>query len=155
MIKQTPLYQLIQYAPATDKVLAVPLIIFPPWINRFYILDLNPKKSFIRWAVEQGLTVFVVSWKSADESLAELVLGRLCRCAQIEAIDAVREALGVDAVHAIGYCVAGTMLAATLALLDGAGRGGQGGERDLLHRPGRFLGEPATSSCSSATSRWS
>ena len=72
------LYQLIQYAPATDKVLATPLIIFPPWINRFYILDLNPKKSFIKWAVDQGLTVFVVSWKSADESMADVDARRLC-----------------------------------------------------------------------------
>ncbi|HWH16919.1 MAG TPA: class I poly(R)-hydroxyalkanoic acid synthase, partial [Allosphingosinicella sp.] len=70
VVKQTPLYQLIQYAPSTEKVIETPLVIFPPWINRYYILDLNPKKSFIKWAVDQGLTVFVVSWKSADESLA-------------------------------------------------------------------------------------
>jgi polyhydroxyalkanoate synthase len=120
VIKQTDLYQLIQYAPATGTVLAVPLIIFPPWINRFYILDLNPKKSFIRWAVEQGLTVFVVSWKSADESMRDVALGDYA-LAEIEAIDAVREALGVSQVHAIGYCVAGTMLAATLALLEARG----------------------------------
>jgi len=120
VIKQTPLYQLIQYAPATGQVLAVPLIIFPPWINRFYILDLNPKKSFIRWAVEQGLSVFVVSWKSADESLREVGLDDYV-LAEAEAIDAVREALGVEQVHAIGYCVAGTMLAATLALLEARG----------------------------------
>jgi polyhydroxyalkanoate synthase len=124
VIKQSPLYQLIQYAPTTDKVLAVPLIIFPPWINRFYILDLNPKKSFIKWAVEQGLTVFVVSWKSADESLKDVDLDDYV-LAEIEAIDAVREALGVDAVHAIGYCVAGTMLAAALALLEARGEAGK------------------------------
>jgi polyhydroxyalkanoate synthase subunit PhaC len=120
VIKQTALYQLIQYAPATDRVLEVPLIIFPPWINRFYILDLNPDKSFIKWAVDQGLTVFVVSWKSADESMKEVKLDDYA-LAQAEAIDAVREALGVEAVHAIGYCVAGTMLAATLALLEARG----------------------------------
>jgi polyhydroxyalkanoate synthase len=120
VIKQTGMYQLIQYTPTTDKVLAVPLIIFPPWINRFYILDLNPKKSFIRWAVEQGLTVFVVSWKSADESMTETSLDDYA-LAQAEAIDAVRDALGVESVHAIGYCVAGTMLAATLALLEARG----------------------------------
>ena len=73
VIHETRLYQLIQYAPATDKVLAVPLVIFPPWINRFYILDLNPAKSFVRWAVEQGITVFMVSWKSADASMADVV----------------------------------------------------------------------------------
>jgi polyhydroxyalkanoate synthase len=120
VIRQTPLYQLIQYAPATAKVLAVPLIIFPPWINRFYILDLNPKKSFIKWAVDQGLSVFVVSWKSADASLADIGLDDYV-LAQAEAIDAVREALGVESVHAIGYCVAGTMLAATLALMEARG----------------------------------
>ena len=132
----------------------MPLIIFPPWINRFYILDLNPKKSFIKWAVEQGLTVFVVSWKSADESLADIGLDDYV-LAQVEAIDAVREALGVERVHAIGYCVAGHDAGGDAGAARGAGRGGQGGERDLLHRPGRFLREPATSSCSSATSRWS
>ena len=136
-------------------MLETPLIIFPPWINRFYILDLNPKKSFIQWAVEQGLTVFIVSWKSADESLDGRHAGTtMCR-PQVEAIDAVREALGVEAVHAIGYCVAGTTLAATLALLGGARRGGQGRLRDLLHRPGRFQRGGRPQASSSATSRWS
>ena len=120
VVRQTPLYQLIQYSPTTDEVLEKPLIIFPPWINRYYILDLNPKKSFIRWAVEQGLTVFVVSWKSADESLAGTQLDDYV-LAQVEAIDTVRDLLDTPAVHAIGYCVAGTMLAATLALLDARG----------------------------------
>jgi polyhydroxyalkanoate synthase subunit PhaC len=124
VVKQTAMYQLIQYAPATRTVLAVPLIIFPPWINRFYILDLNPDKSFIKWAVDQGLTVFVVSWKSADESMKEVRLDDYA-LAQAEAIDAVRDTLGVEAVHAIGYCVAGTMLAATLALLEARGEAGR------------------------------
>jgi polyhydroxyalkanoate synthase len=117
VVKQTPLYQLIQYSPTTDQVYETPLIIFPPWINRFYILDLNPKKSFIRWAVEQGLTVFVVSWKSADETMIETTMDDYV-LAQLDAIDTVREALNVDEVHTVGYCVAGTMLAATLALLE-------------------------------------
>ena len=116
VVRETPLYQLLQYSPTTENVLEVPLVIFPPWINRFYILDLSPEKSFIRWAVEQGITVFVVSWKSADESMAELVWDDYIR-AQIDAIDAVRERLGVSSVHTIGYCVAGTTLAATLAVL--------------------------------------
>jgi polyhydroxyalkanoate synthase len=124
VVKQTAMYQLIQYAPATKTVLAAPLIIFPPWINRFYILDLNPDKSFIKWAVDQGLTVFVVSWKSADESMKDVKLDDYA-LAQAEAIDAVRETLGVEAVHAIGYCVAGTMLAATLALLEARGDAGK------------------------------
>jgi polyhydroxyalkanoate synthase len=117
VVKQTPLYQLIQYSPSTDEVYETPLIIFPPWINRFYILDLNEKKSFIRWAVAQGLTVFVVSWKSADETLIDVTMDDYVK-AQIDAIDTVRDVLKVDDVHLVGYCVAGTTLAATLALLD-------------------------------------
>jgi polyhydroxyalkanoate synthase len=117
VVKQTPLYQLIQYAPTTDEVYETPLIIFPPWINRFYILDLNEKKSFIRWAVAQGLTVFVVSWKSADETMIDVTMDDYVK-AQVDAVDTVRELLKVDDVHLIGYCVAGTTLAATLALLE-------------------------------------
>jgi polyhydroxyalkanoate synthase len=116
VVHETPLYQLIQYSPSTDEVLATPLVIFPPWINRFYILDLNPKKSFVKWAVDQGLTVFMVSWRSADASMADVVWDDYIR-AEIEAIDVIRERLKVPAVHAIGYCVAGTTLAATLAIL--------------------------------------
>ena len=116
VVHETPLYQLIQYSPTTPQVLAVPLVIFPPWINRFYILDLTPQKSFIRWAVEQGLTVFVVSWKSADESMKDLVWDDYIR-SEIDAIDTVRARLGVKSVHTIGYCVAGTTLAAALAVL--------------------------------------
>jgi polyhydroxyalkanoate synthase len=120
VVKQTPLYQLIQYSPTTKEVLETPLIIFPPWINRFYILDLNEKKSFIRWAVAQGLTVFVVSWKSADETLCDITMDDYVK-AQRDAVDTVRELLDVKDVHLIGYCVAGTTLAATLALLEARG----------------------------------
>jgi len=122
VVRRTPLYELIQYSPATDQVYETPLIIFPPWINRFYILDLNPKKSFIRWAVAQGLTVFMVSWKSADESMAGTTLDDYVLGGQVDAIDAVRGLLGVEEVHAIGYCVAGTTLASTLALLETRGQ---------------------------------
>ena len=116
VVHETPLYQLIQYTPTTDTVLATPLVIFPPWINRFYILDLNARKSFVRWAVEQGVTVFMVSWKSADASMRDVVWDDYVR-AQIDAIDHIRARLDVPAVHAIGYCVAGTTLAGTLAVL--------------------------------------
>lgn len=116
VVHETALYQLIQYSPTTETVLETPLIIFPPWINRFYILDLNPQKSFVRWAVEQGVTVFMVSWKSADASMADVVWDDYVR-AQIDAIDTVRTRLDVPATHVIGYCVAGTTLAATLAVL--------------------------------------
>jgi polyhydroxyalkanoate synthase len=121
VIHETPLYQLIQYTPTTDMVLETPLIIFPPWINRFYILDLNPRNSFIRWAVGQGLTVFVVSWKSADDSIADVTMDDYVVRGQIDAIDTVRKLLGVGHVHAIGYCVAGTALAMTLAYLAACG----------------------------------
>ena len=121
VIKQTPLYQLIQYTPTTDQVLKVPVVIFPPWINRFYILDLNPEKSFVRWCVEQGISLFMVSWKSADDSIADATLDDYVLDGQIDAIDTVRDVLGVDAVHAIGYCVAGTTLAATLGYLQAEG----------------------------------
>ncbi|MDB5737602.1 MAG: polyhydroxyalkanoate synthase, partial [Sphingomonas bacterium] len=120
VIYETPLYQLIQYTPTTESVQTTPLLIFPPWINRFYILDLGPKKSFVRWAVAQGLTVFMVSWKSADASIAHVTLDDYV-AAQIDAIDVVRDLIGVEATHAIGYCVAGTTLAATLALLEARG----------------------------------
>jgi polyhydroxyalkanoate synthase len=121
VVHETPLYQLIQYAPATDKVLETPLIIFPPWINRFYILDLNPAKSFVQWAVGQGLTVFMVSWKSADASMADVGLEDYVLRGQLDAIEVVRDLLGVPSVHTIGYCVAGTVLATTLALLAARG----------------------------------
>ncbi|ARU16579.1 PHA/PHB synthase family protein [Croceicoccus marinus] len=116
VVHETPLFQLIQYTPTTDKVLSVPLVIFPPWINRFYILDLTPKKSFVKYCLDQGISTFMVSWKSADPSMADIGWEDYA-AAQVEAIDAVRERLGVPAVHAIGYCVAGTTLAATLAML--------------------------------------
>jgi len=120
VIYRSPLFELIHYTPTTESVLATPLVIFPPWINRFYILDLTPEKSFIRWAVDQGLSVFMVSWKSADASLVDISWDDYV-LAQIEAIDVIRDQLDVEAVHAIGYCVAGTTLAATLAYLTAKG----------------------------------
>jgi polyhydroxyalkanoate synthase len=121
VIRQTPLYQLIQYTPTTDEVLKTPVVIFPPWINRFYILDLSPEKSFVKWCVDNGVSLFMVSWKSADESIADATLDDYVLDGQIDAIDTIRGLLGVESVHAIGYCVAGTALAATLAYLRGKG----------------------------------
>ena len=120
VVHRTDLYELIQYTPTTESVLSTPLVIFPPWINRFYILDLTPEKSFIRWAVEQGITVFLVSWRSADASMKDVAWDDYI-AAQIEAIDLIRSGLDVPAVHTIGYCVAGTTLAATLAILAARG----------------------------------
>lgn len=120
VVHETPLYQLIHYAPTTPEVLSIPLVVFPPWINRFYILDLNPAKSFVKWCVDNGISLFMVSWKSADASMADVVWDDYI-AAQIDAIDAVRARLDVPAVHTIGYCVAGTTLAATLAVLAAKG----------------------------------
>ncbi len=116
VVHETPMYQLVQYTPTTDKVMETPLVIFPPWINRFYILDLTAEKSFIKYCVDNGISVFIVSWKSADASMADVVWDDYI-AAQIDAFDTICDGLGVDSVHAIGYCVAGTTLAATLAIL--------------------------------------
>ncbi len=121
VIKQTPLYQLIQYTPTTDEVLEVPVVIFPPWINRYYILDLSPEKSFVKWCVDHGISLFMVSWKSADESIADVSLDDYVLRGQIDAIDTVRDLLRVEGVHGVGYCVAGTTFAATLAYLEAIG----------------------------------
>ncbi|MFC4291126.1 PHA/PHB synthase family protein [Sphingorhabdus arenilitoris] len=120
VVHETPLYQLVQYAPTTDKVLKTPLVIFPPWINRFYILDLTAEKSFIKWCADQGITVFIASWKSADSSMKNVVWDDYI-AAEIDAIDTIRDLLDVKSVHAIGYCVAGTTLAAALAVLAAKG----------------------------------
>ncbi|HUP67877.1 MAG TPA: class I poly(R)-hydroxyalkanoic acid synthase [Sphingomicrobium sp.] len=121
VVRQTPLYQLIQYTPTTEKVMTTPVVVFPPWINRFYILDLAPEKSFVKYCVDQGISLFMVSWKSADETIADTSLDDYVLKGQIDAIDAIRDLLDVDSVHAIGYCVAGTTLAATLAYLKAKG----------------------------------
>ncbi len=118
VIFENRLFQLIQYTPTTKEVFETPLVIFPPWINKFYILDLTAEKSFIRWAVEQGLTVFVVSWKNADESLRDATLDTYVTEGFLTAIDTVLEATGAKNTHIIGYCVAGTTLAITLALME-------------------------------------
>lgn len=120
VVKRTDLYELIHYTPTTETVAAVPILIFPPWINRFYILDLAPEKSLIRWLVDQGFSVFMVSWKSADATMKDVIWDDYI-AAQVDAIDTVRDLLSVEAVHSVGYCVAGTTLAATLAWLAAQG----------------------------------
>ena len=116
VVARSDLAEIIQYEPATKQVLKRPLLICPPWINKFYILDLNPEKSFIRWAVGEGHTVFVISWVNPDERH-----GRKDWVAYIDegirfGLDAVEKATGEREVNAIGYCVGGTLLAAALAL---------------------------------------
>jgi polyhydroxyalkanoate synthase len=115
VIFQNPLMQLIQYTPSTPTVLKRPLLIVPPWINKFYILDLTPEKSFIRWCVAQGLTVFVISWVNPDTSLAEKGFEDYMREGPLAALDVIAQVTGETKVNAIGYCVGGTLLATTLA----------------------------------------
>ena len=121
VIHETPLYQLIHYAPTTPDVQATPIVIFPPWINRFYILDLSPEKSFVKWAVDQGLSVFMVSWKSADAEMAGITMDDYVLRGELDAIDTVRGLLDVPSVHVVGYCVAGTALSMLLAWLAAKG----------------------------------
>ena len=117
VVFQNDLIQLIQYTPTTDKVYETPLLIVPPWINKFYILDLTPPKSFVRWAVAQGLTVFVVSWVNPDERLATKTFSDYMDEGILTAIGAVQEATGQKKINAIGYCIGGTLFAATLAYM--------------------------------------
>jgi polyhydroxyalkanoate synthase len=117
VVLRNALIELIQYAPTTETVYKRPLLIVPPWINKFYILDLNPEKSFIRWAVAQGLTVFVVSWVNPDERHAQKDFDAYMREGIFAALEAIEMATGEREVSAIGYCVGGTLLAATLAYM--------------------------------------
>jgi polyhydroxyalkanoate synthase subunit PhaC len=117
VIFQNELMQLIQYAPSTATVLKCPLLIVPPWINKYYVLDLTPEKSFIKWCVDQGLTVFCISWVNPDEKLAQKTFEDYIRDGPIAALDAIAAATGEARVHSVGYCVGGTMLAAALAAM--------------------------------------
>jgi polyhydroxyalkanoate synthase len=117
VVFQNDLIQLIQYTPTTEKVQRRPLLIIPPWINKFYILDLREKNSFIKWAVAQGQTVFVVSWVNPDEKLAAKSFEDYMVEGPLAAIDAIEQATGEKEINAIGYCLGGTLLASTLAYM--------------------------------------
>ena len=121
IIYQNELMQLIQYAPSTETVLKRPLLIVPPWINKFYVLDLTLEKSFIKWCLDQGATVFCISWVNPDERLAQKTFDDYVRQGPLAALDAIKDAIGEDKVHAIGYCVGGTLLAITLAAMAARG----------------------------------
>ncbi|MFC2966748.1 PHA/PHB synthase family protein [Acidimangrovimonas pyrenivorans] len=109
--------ELIQYAPTTEKVHRTPLIIFPPWINKFYILDLKPANSLIKWIVDQGFTLFVVSWVNPDASYRDVGMDQYVEEGYLAAISEVQKITGEKKINAVGYCIAGTTLALTLALL--------------------------------------
>ena len=111
------LIQLIQYEPTTETVHALPLLIIPPWINKYYVLDLQPKNSFVRYTVERGYTTFMVSWVNPDERLSHKSFEDYMREGVLAALDAMEQATGGKASLAIGYCLGGTLLAATLAFM--------------------------------------
>jgi polyhydroxyalkanoate synthase subunit PhaC len=117
VIYQNEMMQLIQYAPTTETVLRTPLLIIPPWINKFYILDLKPEKSYIKWCVDQGITVFVISWVNPDKRLGNKSWEDYMKEGPLTAMDVIEKVTGEMKVHTAGYCVGGTMLATTLAWL--------------------------------------
>jgi polyhydroxyalkanoate synthase len=121
VVYQNDLMQLIQYTPTTEKVLKRPLLIIPPWINKFYILDLRARNSFVRWATAQGHTVFIVSWVNPDETLAEKNFEDYMKEGILDALTAIEAATGERAINAIGYCLGGTLLSSTLAWMAAQG----------------------------------
>ena len=121
VVFQNEILQLIQYAPATEKVHKVPLLIVPPWINKFYVLDLTPQKSFIKFAVSQGFTVFTISWVNPDGHLAQKNFLDYMKEGLLSAADAVQRETGEKKCNVLGYCVGGTLVAATLAYLAAKG----------------------------------
>jgi len=121
VVFRNELLELLQFEPATTEVYEKPLLIFPPWINKFYILDLRPENSFIRWAVAQGYTVFVASWVNPDRKLAKKTFEDYMHEGIFAALDAVKDATGVPQINVIGYCIGGTLLSATLAYMAAKG----------------------------------
>ncbi len=121
IVFRNDLIELIQYDPVTAQVKRAPLLIMPPWINKFYILDLRPKNSFVKWATEQGHTVFVISWVNPDGKLADKTFDDYLLEGPLAALDAIEQATGEKEVNLIGYCLGGTLLAATLAYMAAKG----------------------------------
>ncbi|MBE0453477.1 class I poly(R)-hydroxyalkanoic acid synthase [Roseovarius autotrophicus] len=117
VVYRNHMMELIQYAPTTDEVHATPIVIFPPWINKFYILDLKPENSLIKWITDQGYTLFVVSWINADTSHADIGMEDYIEDGFLTAIREVKAITGQKQVNAVGYCIAGTTLHLTLALM--------------------------------------
>jgi polyhydroxyalkanoate synthase subunit PhaC len=151
VIYRNRLIELIQYTPETEQIYAVPLLFIPPWINKYYILDMQPKNSFVRYLVEQGFSVFVISWKNPDASMEELTFEDYMRDGLLEASDVAREITGSPSVNPVGYCIGGTLLAMTLAYLAAKGDRRFGAPTFMVSlqdyaRVGEtalFMGEPA------------
>ncbi len=125
VVFENDLMQLVQYAPLTEKAYRTPLLIVPPWINKFYILDLRDSNSFIRWAVSKGHTVFVISWVNPDSKLADKTFEDYLAEGPLAAMDAIERATGEKQVNAIGYCLGGTLTACAMAHLANGGRAGR------------------------------
>ena len=121
VVFRNEILELIQYAPTTDTVKARPLLIAPPWINKFYIMDMRPKNSMVRWLTQQGFTVFLISWVNPGPELRDKSFQDYIEQGLFAAIDQVKEATGEDSVNTVGYCIGGTMLASALALLEARG----------------------------------
>lgn len=118
VVYRNRMFELIQYAPTTETVYKTPIVMFPPWINKFYVLDLKAKNSLVKWIVDQGYTLFVVSWVNPDASYADVGMDEYVEEGYLEAIAQAKAIAEVDQVNAIGYCIAGTTLSLTLALLE-------------------------------------
>lgn len=125
VVFENRMFQLIQYKAQTEQVYEIPILFLPPWINKFYILDLSEKKSLIRWLVEQGFTVYCVSWVNPDGSYSDVSFEDYMKEGALEAIAQVRKLAKCDQIHIVGYCIAGTLLAATLAYLSAKGEADQ------------------------------
>ena len=117
VVFRNDMMELIQYSPSTDKVHEIPVVLFPPWINKFYILDLKPQNSLIRWVVDQGYTLFVVSWINPDGKYRDVGLEEYVDEGFLKAIEVTKEICGTEKVNAVGYCIAGTTLSLTLSLM--------------------------------------
>ncbi len=121
VIYRNKLIELIQYAPATGQVYAIPLLFIPPWINKYYILDMQPQNSFIKFLVDAGFTVFIISWKNPDDSMEEITFEDYMTLGPLAALDVVKEITGSHKVNNVGYCIGGTLLAIVLSYLTAQG----------------------------------
>jgi len=121
VIYRNKLIELIQYEPTTEKVYATPLLFIPPWINKYYILDMQPQNSFIKFLVDHGFTVFVISWKNPDASMEDTSFEDYLTLGPLTALDVVKEITGTQKVNAVGYCIGGTLLSMALPYLAARG----------------------------------